>query len=390
MSMRHFAIVGLLLGATHSAQAQGTLTLGVRFNVAVPVPEGTLIDRLLRSAFGQNSSENGEDRSEQVAASVTLADVEALSTNGVSDEIILNQIRTTGTTFTLSAKDIILLKKNKVSDRIVLEMQNTRPRKDAPANRMIVVPLANSASPSPPSNLAVAATALNEAQVGEEVPVTITVTNIGKTDLDNVVIRATLSHGLQHPEGDYIQAKLRKIAAGKAVAFDLRARALTPGPNSCSLTATADGASSNPTDVKINIVPSQFKLSIEGPLKAMVKEESIITLEIVNASAEGTAPVTLACILPEGLDMITASDNGVFDVATRTVNWNLGCAPAEYKRQVKVKTKATAPGQLAIRAVAQAGEKLNARAETVIQTEQKPDADTSKQDVMPTVMPKLP
>jgi hypothetical protein len=57
-----------------------------------------------------------------------LADVAALASSGVSDDVILNQMRTTGTTFALRTEDIIFLKRNKVSDRVVIEMQNSRSR----------------------------------------------------------------------------------------------------------------------------------------------------------------------------------------------------------------------------------------------------------------------
>ncbi len=57
---------------------------------------------------------------------MNLAAVAALSTCKVSDEIIVNQMRTTNTVFCLSAEEIIWLKKNGVSDRVVMEMQNSR------------------------------------------------------------------------------------------------------------------------------------------------------------------------------------------------------------------------------------------------------------------------
>jgi hypothetical protein len=42
--------------------------------------------------------------------------------------ILINQIRTTRAVFHLGAQEIIWLKKSGVSDRVVMEMQNTRPQ----------------------------------------------------------------------------------------------------------------------------------------------------------------------------------------------------------------------------------------------------------------------
>ncbi|MCE9530782.1 MAG: type II and III secretion system protein [Planctomycetes bacterium] len=71
----------------------------------------------------------------RTATTMKLSDIVALSTGGVSDEIILNQARTTGSTFTLTAENILYLKKNKVSDRLVVELQNCRSEKSQNKSR---------------------------------------------------------------------------------------------------------------------------------------------------------------------------------------------------------------------------------------------------------------
>jgi Flp pilus assembly secretin CpaC len=64
-------------------------------------------------------------------APMNLADVAALSSSGVSDEVIINQMHTTGARFKLSVEDILFLKKNNVSDAVVIEMQNSRLQPEA-------------------------------------------------------------------------------------------------------------------------------------------------------------------------------------------------------------------------------------------------------------------
>ena len=66
--------------------------------------------------------------SKSPSAAMNLADVVALASSGVSDEIILNQMMTTAARFTLGTEDILFLKRNKVSDRVVMELQNSRLR----------------------------------------------------------------------------------------------------------------------------------------------------------------------------------------------------------------------------------------------------------------------
>ena len=70
-------------------------------------------------------------------AALGLTDIQRLAAQGLSDDVIVNQIRTTGSTFVVSAADIEWLKTNGVSDRVILEMQNARPHVAAPPPRYV-------------------------------------------------------------------------------------------------------------------------------------------------------------------------------------------------------------------------------------------------------------
>ena len=56
-----------------------------------------------------------------------------LSAAGISDDVIINQIMTTQSCYTLDAKAILWLKQHGVSDAVVLQMQGTRPRTEKAA-----------------------------------------------------------------------------------------------------------------------------------------------------------------------------------------------------------------------------------------------------------------
>ncbi|HET6575254.1 MAG TPA: hypothetical protein VFG68_16730 [Fimbriiglobus sp.] len=64
------------------------------------------------------------------ASQMQLGDVIQMA-NGqppVGDEVIINQLRSTGSTFQLTTSDITYLKQNNVSDRVINEMISARPR----------------------------------------------------------------------------------------------------------------------------------------------------------------------------------------------------------------------------------------------------------------------
>ena len=77
---------------------------------------------------------NAVDKSEQkvqaaqAQSQMGLTDVVQMTQSHISDDIIINQIRTRGTVFQLSAQDTIWLKQNGVSDRVIAEMQATAAR----------------------------------------------------------------------------------------------------------------------------------------------------------------------------------------------------------------------------------------------------------------------
>ncbi len=73
----------------------------------------------------RDAASGGKCRVEPRDAPLNLADVAALASSGVSDAIIINQMHTTGARFKLCAEDILFLKKNNVSDCVVIEMQKS-------------------------------------------------------------------------------------------------------------------------------------------------------------------------------------------------------------------------------------------------------------------------
>ncbi len=67
-----------------------------------------------------------------------VTDVAQMAQAHVSDDVILAQLQATGATFRLSAEDIIWLKQNGVSDRVVQQMQASGAA--APATVAVVAP----------------------------------------------------------------------------------------------------------------------------------------------------------------------------------------------------------------------------------------------------------
>lgn len=60
-------------------------------------------------------------------AQMGMTEVMQLARDGVNEDVIINQIRSSGSTFQLSNEDVRFLTTNGVSPRVIVEMQNRRP-----------------------------------------------------------------------------------------------------------------------------------------------------------------------------------------------------------------------------------------------------------------------
>ncbi len=106
--------------------------------------KGALIGGLVGAGLGGLIG-NGEDQREKaekdaqlrdaelraanatVGSQMGISDVIQLSRDGTSENVIINQIRSTGSTFQLSTEDIRMLQTNNVAPQVIMEMQNRRP-----------------------------------------------------------------------------------------------------------------------------------------------------------------------------------------------------------------------------------------------------------------------
>jgi osmotically inducible lipoprotein OsmB len=118
------ALAGGAIGAGTGAligKATGHTAGGAAIGAGIGALTGGLIG---------NSADQTEKRiaAAQAQSQLGLNDVVQMAQSHVSDEIIINQIRTRGTVFHLSAQDTIWLKQNGVSDRVLAEMQATATR----------------------------------------------------------------------------------------------------------------------------------------------------------------------------------------------------------------------------------------------------------------------
>jgi hypothetical protein len=147
---------GVLAGGALGAAAGGLI--GGQRGKALP---GAAIGGVLGAVAGGltgSAIDKSERKQEQKLAAATappplqLQDIVQLTASGSSDDVIISQIRATGSVYNLTAQDIIWLQNNGVREPVIREMQATayRPMRRVytavPVQPVYVVP----APPPPP------------------------------------------------------------------------------------------------------------------------------------------------------------------------------------------------------------------------------------------------
>src|SRR5262249_22320177 len=103
------------------------------------------------------AEDHREQRSAEAAAvaaanrqpPLRLEDVASMAQQHISDDVIINQIRVTGSIYNLTPEQIRWLKEQGVSDRVVIEMQSRIAYQPAPYRRYVIY------DPAPPPPVAV-------------------------------------------------------------------------------------------------------------------------------------------------------------------------------------------------------------------------------------------
>lgn len=117
---------GALAGAGAGALAGGLLGggTGAVIGGAVGAAGGALVGAALDAQDRKNMEQNAPQTLRKIdnREQLNISDVEAMTRNGLSDEVIISQIKTTGSVFNLTSNQIIDLKNSGVSEPVINAM----------------------------------------------------------------------------------------------------------------------------------------------------------------------------------------------------------------------------------------------------------------------------
>lgn len=217
--------------------------------------------------------------------------------------------------------------------------------------------------------LALTKTGPETVPVGDPAVFEIKVTNTGSGPASGVVVTDRLPAGLWHEQGDQVETDLGTLAAGESKTVTLKTKAAKVGRLVNEAVAHADGGLRITAQAVLTVTQAELALRKSGPQRCYLNRPVEFSLEASNPGTGPAVNVRLTDTLPAGLEFDSASDNGKYEAAGRTVTWTLGTLEPRQKRGVTVKTLAKEAGDLVNQALVQADRGLESRATATVHVE---------------------
>lgn len=205
--------------------------------------------------------------------------------------------------------------------------------------------------------LVVESVAPKKIMIGDQVTLSITVSNPGTGTATGVVLEERIPSGLQHPAGSELEYHVGDLKPGESRTLDLLLVASRAGSVTNRLTARGDGNLRVENNYDMEVVAPQLDIAVAGPKRRYLERQATYEFSVSNPGTAAAREVELVASLPPGLKFVSANNAGYYEESSRTVRWRLEELPANETGSVELVTLPLEAGQhaLRIRGTAQKG-----------------------------------
>lgn len=197
--------------------------------------------------------------------------------------------------------------------------------------------------------LTVQTTAPGKVLIGDQMMLTITVSNPGTGVATGVVLEERIPPGLQHPAGTELEYEVGDLKPGESRKLELPLVANQPGPATNFLTVRGDGSLRAEDKLDVEVLAPQLDVVMEGPKRRYLERQATYQLSVSNPGTASAKQVELVASLPAGLKFVSANNAGYYEEASRTIRWRLEELPANETGSVELVTMPVEAGQHAIK-----------------------------------------
>ncbi len=184
---------------------------------------------------------------------------------------------------------------------------------------------------------------------GEEILLTIELSNPGSGVATGVVLEEHVPAGLQHAAGADLEYEVGDLAPRESRKLELTLVASRPGPVTNVLTAHAEGNLRAEDRFELEVIAPLLEVAAAGPTRRYLEREATYQLSVHNPGTAAAEQIELVAYLPRGLKFVSANNSGNYEEASRTVHWRLEELPTDAVGTVELVTLPTEAGQQTIR-----------------------------------------
>ena len=164
--------------------------------------------------------------------------------------------------------------------------------------------------------------------IGENLTLTITVSNTGTGPATGLFLEASIPEGFSFPSGNELEYEVGVLRPGETKTLQLPLKAVKPGAYQHVVAASNDTNVSVTDTLDIEVTAPQLEVAIDGPRVRYLDRQATYTVSVANGGTAAASDVELAAILPKGLKFISANNSGQYDARNHSVFWSLERLPA--------------------------------------------------------------
>ncbi len=130
--------------------------------------------------------------------------------------------------------------------------------------------------------LVVETAAPNKVLIGDQVTLTITVSNPGTGVATGVVLEERIPPGLQHPAGRDLEYQVGNLKPGESRKLELPLVANRPGPTTNLISARGEGNLRAENKLNLEVLAPQLDVAMEGPKRRYLERQATYQVSVTN------------------------------------------------------------------------------------------------------------
>lgn len=191
--------------------------------------------------------------------------------------------------------------------------------------------------------------------IGDRVPLTINVRNLGNGPAKEVILQEIVPPQLKFAEDfNELEYEIGTLAPGESRKVNLNLSAAQIGRFRNTILVSGAGGLHAEHQIDMEVVAPQLQLSSEGPNRRYLKRNATHLFSVQNSGTAIATNLDLVTKLPKGVRFVSANNQGQYDPGSHAVYWSLDRLNVGQGASVQLTTTPEEPGEQALEFIATA------------------------------------